>query len=98
MHWRPFYKRCGYCSTPFDVIGKMETFNEDIKYIMDTAGASKVIWGDDIEMLQKNSSPKNSSTTLNYFSQLPKDLKKKLYELFEIDFELFGYSADEYLK
>ena len=32
-HWRPFISRCGYCSFNYKVIAKLETFNEDRKFI-----------------------------------------------------------------
>jgi hypothetical protein len=30
-HWRPFYDRCAYCNVDYDVIGKMESFEDDVK-------------------------------------------------------------------
>ena len=32
-----------------------------------------------------------------YFSQLQRDVAIKLFELFRVDFEMFGYDAKEYL-
>ena len=32
-HWRPFISRCGYCTINYKVIAKLETFNEDRKFI-----------------------------------------------------------------
>ena len=32
-HWRPFISRCGYCRFNYKVIAKLETFNEDRKFI-----------------------------------------------------------------
>ena len=31
-HWRPFYARCAYCDVDYDVIGKMESFEEDVRF------------------------------------------------------------------
>ena len=33
VHWRPYFRRCGYCQIPYKVIGKAETFHEDVKFI-----------------------------------------------------------------
>ena len=33
-HWRPFNGRCLYCDIPYNVIGRMETFEEDVHYII----------------------------------------------------------------
>ena len=34
VHWRPYNARCSYCDIPYNVIGRIETFEEDIKYIL----------------------------------------------------------------
>ena len=34
QHWRPFTARCAYCDIPYDVVGRIETFQEDIRYIL----------------------------------------------------------------
>jgi hypothetical protein len=30
-HWKPFYDQCGFCNVDFDVIGQMESFEDDVK-------------------------------------------------------------------
>ncbi|CAH1800118.1 unnamed protein product, partial [Owenia fusiformis] len=37
-HWMPAYSRCFACSIDYDIIGKMETFNDDLQYAMHLAG------------------------------------------------------------
>ena len=32
-HWKPFYSQCGYCDIDYSFIGRMETFEEDVRYI-----------------------------------------------------------------
>ena len=33
-HWNPFNNRCLHCDIPYNVIGRMETFEEDVRYII----------------------------------------------------------------
>ena len=33
-HWRPFNARCSYCDIPYNVIGRLETLEEDVRYIL----------------------------------------------------------------
>lgn len=33
-----------------------------------------------------------------YFSEMDIDTVKRLYQLYKVDFEMFGYSPDEYFK
>ena len=32
-HWLPYWLHCHMCEMEYDVIGKMETWNEDVKFI-----------------------------------------------------------------
>ena len=32
-HWMPYWLHCHMCEMEYDVIGKMETWDEDIKFI-----------------------------------------------------------------
>ena len=34
VHWRPYNARCMYCDIPYNVIGRVESFDEDVKYIL----------------------------------------------------------------
>lgn len=42
-HWRPYYLRCDYCNVGFDVIGKVETFEDDAKFILQEVGVSHLL-------------------------------------------------------
>ena len=33
-HWRPLNSKCTYCDIPYNLIGNMETFEEDVQYIL----------------------------------------------------------------
>ena len=37
-HWRPYVARCGYCSTNYTVIARMDTFAGDLAKISSLAG------------------------------------------------------------
>ena len=58
---------------------------------------------DKAEKSSSNSSSNSSSsssavkTTAEYFSELDQCLVRKLYLVFRLDFELFGYSPEPYL-
>ena len=42
-HWRPFNGRCLYCDIPYHVIGRMETFEEDARYILLKNNLTRII-------------------------------------------------------
>ena len=33
-HWLPFILRCSYCNINYDFIGRLETWNDGVKYII----------------------------------------------------------------
>ena len=96
---RPFYHRCSYCDIHYDVIGLMEEFNEDFRYIVSKQHVTPLLVK---ENMIANQTPKNGSESVaqkisRYFSMLDESVRLDLYNLYKIDFELFGYDASEFL-
>ncbi len=81
----------------YDVIGKVETFDEDFKYIVHTAGLGDIIPTSDID-IKRNAVPvaHTDSRTHKYFDLLTEEQKQDLFNMYRFVFELFGYTADEY--
>ena len=94
-HWTPMSMSCFYCDVKYDVIGRMETFSDDLRYIIMKNKLGNILSVDKKERTT-GGSPKDDA--LRYFSQLRKEQIRSLYEVYKMDFKLFGYNADEYLK
>ena len=94
-HWTPMSMRCFYCDVRYDVIGRMETFSDDLKYIIMKNKLGDIL-SEDKKVRTTGGSPKDDA--LRYFSQLRKEQIRSLYEVYKMDFKLFGYNVDEYLK
>jgi len=90
-HWKPFISRCGYCDMPYKVIAKAENFADDQKFI----GRLANVTFQKIES-HKSSGGDTKSLAKKYFSDLDLDTVKDLYEIYKVDFEMFGYSPDIY--
>lgn len=90
-HWKPFISRCGYCNIPYKVIAKAENFAEDQKFIGRLANI-------DFKPIKTHTSSGGSTKeqAKKYFSQLSLDIVKKLYNVYKVDFEMFGYSPQMY--
>lgn len=90
-HWKPFISRCGYCDIPYKVIAKAENFAEDQKFIGKLANI-------EIKPIEthKSSGGSTKDLTKKYFSELSLDTVKKLYNVYKVDFEMFGYSPQLY--
>ena len=98
QHWDLFNHRCLYCDIQYDVIGKIESFNDDIKYIVLKQKLEELIPLNTTNLHLNDKKEYASNSTLYYFSQLSKFQKDRLYECYKFDFELFDYDVDIYLN
>jgi chondroitin 4-sulfotransferase 11 len=90
-HWRPIYDLCHPCSISYDIIGKYETLDQDSDFILKQVGETRITFP---------RAPKASSTTSNlrkYFGSLQNDVIRRLYDIYVMDFKLFGYNLHEFL-
>ena len=83
---------CNFCDLEYLVIAKLETFNEDQKFVSQ-------LFGLEFEELQTHQSAGGSTKKVSkdYFSMLDENTVERLYNFYKIDFEMFGYSFQEYL-
>ena len=97
-HWRPFGFRCSYCDINYDVIGRMENWNDDFNYIIRKRGLEKFFPIQKDDNLQYHATKQNTTqATIDNFSKLSKKQKEDLYKMFRIDFEMFNYNPEIYL-
>ncbi|XP_047491622.1 carbohydrate sulfotransferase 11-like [Penaeus chinensis] len=91
--WTPYWARCGVCAHDFQLIMKIETLDEDERFLVTLA---------DLAELKKvrewrHSGGNKSSTAKKYFKQLSTQQMLQLYERYQLDFQMFGYSIHQYL-
>ncbi|XP_027002443.1 carbohydrate sulfotransferase 11-like isoform X1 [Tachysurus fulvidraco] len=92
-HWERVHSLCHPCLIHYNILGKYETLQQDSSYVLKLAGVDKVTFP---------SSSKSARTTADvvasYFKNISTAYKKKLYNLYKLDFLLFNYSMPVYLK
>ena len=98
VHWNPISDACKYCDIEYDVIGRMETFSDDVRYIIRKNHLEKDLPSSMAAVSENAAKLKTSKVTAEYFSQLSNDQIKDLHELYRMDFELFGYNASTYFN
>ncbi|KAK9308381.1 hypothetical protein QLX08_001564 [Tetragonisca angustula] len=91
-HWIPYYLYCTPCLVDYDIIAKIETLWLDQYYTI-----HKLHLQDTIKPRWRHSSGYENASKI-YFGQLNRDLIQKLYEKFQLDFELFDYSPNDYYQ
>ncbi|XP_038060770.1 carbohydrate sulfotransferase 11-like [Patiria miniata] len=92
-HWLEIHKVCSPCQVNYDYLGKLETVDDDARYMLTS-----------LEVQDKANFPTgdehqtNSSQVYNaYFGQVTKTSLQRLWELYKLDFELFGYDKPDFL-
>lgn len=113
VHIRPFYKRCEYCQVNYDYIGRMETFKEDVEEILKRANLTRFIPLEDASLrthssknlnesqsrgLDSHGAIKSSLHAQRYFAKVPAKIMEKINQIYSIDFAMFHYSYDGFLK
>ena len=92
-HWVPYWLHCHVCEMEYDVIGKMDTLEEDMAFIAETSGLAST----NISLPWANRRAQGQQDSINYFRQLDLARTRRLYEIYRPDFEMFGYSVAPYL-
>ena len=105
-HWTPLNEACQYCLIQYDFIGRIEKFDEDIRYVAERNNFTHILNREktyhlnDAKALNKVKETHTMDTqekTTYYLSQLSKDLLSHLKQYYRIDFEMFGYDPNQYL-
>ncbi|KAJ9588170.1 hypothetical protein L9F63_018462 [Diploptera punctata] len=101
-HWAPFHSFCTPCHVNFTVIAKLETLTRDQEYIIRRAGLENILMlsrhKDRPKMvLNKARDGRNTNDLIKkYYSQLTEQQLNRLYNIYGIDFEMFGYNITKY--
>lgn len=99
-HWSPVYSFCTPCSINFTLIAKVETFQRDSEYIIRQAGLETLLLNKLPRGKARAIANRATSNTRNlvprYFAQIDEQLLTEVLEIYQLDFELFGYNSTKY--
>ena len=88
-HWREYYKLCYPCLIQYDAVGKYDTFDDDVDYVLNTTGINHVT---DFPRANRNKlRPKTSKIVDNSYENISSEEIHKLWETYSVDFAMFGY-------
>ena len=76
----------------------MEEYEEDMLYIGMQQNLTSSL--KDWSKVKNKTKKKNESTSLrilDYMSQIPREAKEKLFQLYKVDFEMFDYEYTQFL-
>ena len=84
-HWANYEDVCGFCDIKYDYVGHYETLMEDAKYVLERANLTRLKFPSPV----RASRTKNELT--NFYASLPKLWIKRLGDVYESSFKIFGY-------
>lgn len=84
-HWKSVFDICLPCNIEYDFIGKLETFQDDIKLLTNKTSLGRII--QEIPFAK----PRSENLALEYQSQLTKYDLIQLQLTYELDYRLFDY-------
>ncbi|XP_034020046.1 carbohydrate sulfotransferase 12-like [Thalassophryne amazonica] len=85
-HWRQMHRLCHPCHIQFDFIGHQETLQDDAEQLLNLLNLQ-----DDIKFPPSYENMTSSNMVLDWFRTVPLEDRRKLYNMYEEDFRLFGY-------
>ena len=86
VHFRPLWASCPFCAINFDIIGKLENYEEDEKFIVQNLDL-KIPLG----MHRNDGGGNKTNRRTEFFSNMPIELTQSLFKIYELDFDMFGY-------
>ena len=87
--FRPYHSNCFYCHVKYDVIGRLEDYSDDIMYIAVKQNLTSLL--PELNKINRKSKIATNNRVDFYMSQLSDQHKEKLFDLYKLDFDLFGY-------
>lgn len=87
-HWKVVFNQNFPCRLNYDIIGKLEEADDDIPFVLTRIGIRNMTSYGSTPMKKKGSDEELWS---RYYSQVPKEVMKRFYEIYKQDFTLFGY-------
>ena len=105
MHWTPAYEFCNPCQVNLTHIVKLETFDRDASWIIQKANLTSFMpqtkKSESQDKLKKNAAKdgQNTSSIVHaYLQNLPPEILDDLNDIYEIDFDIFGYQLIKSFK
>ena len=91
-HWRPITLICNPCKVRYDFIAKFETLYEDSQLLLNYVQPN---FAQNTLQFPKFDSAISKDQCYEAFVNIPRDMRNKLYRIYEEDFILFGYNQDQ---
>ncbi|KAM3590290.1 uncharacterized protein V6R79_007083 [Siganus canaliculatus] len=87
-HWRQMHRLCHPCLIQYDFVGHQETLDDDAEMLLKILKLENdIIFPPSYENMTTN------DFVFDWYKTVPLEDRKKLYNLYKADFQLFGYTV-----
>ena len=115
-HWQPQYMHCDFCEINYDIIGRVESLEDDLNYIahmnnfttllpedrnkfhVHPSGGARFSPAPDLSKSDLMKKRKKTEKVIHYFRLLNSSQLNGLYSMYQLDFEIFGYTEKPYVQ
>jgi len=115
-HWQPQYMHCDFCEINYDIIGRVESLEDDLNYVaymnnfttllpkdknkfhVNPSGGERFSPAPDNSKTDLMKNRNKTETVIRYFKLLNLSQLNGLYNMYQIDFEIFGYTEKPYVQ
>lgn len=91
-HWRQMHRLCQPCRVKYDFVGHLETLQEDAQELLKSLKLEN-----DIKFPSFYQNKTTYDSIMNWFKTVPLKDRRRLYNVYQGDFKLFGYSRPDKL-
>ena len=91
IHWRPMAYFCGFCRIQYDFIGELDNLGCEMDFIVRHSPSLT-----NIIKIPEYSHPYKKTNKNEELLKVPHELLKTIVEMYQVDFEMFGYQIPEF--
>ena len=95
-HWNSYTRTCKPCIANYTFIGHLETSQQDQEFILKESDLGN--YTKEVVMQHETKGGPSINWREKYFSQVRCSILRDIYEMYKLDFELFGYDPNEHLQ
>ncbi|XP_063590807.1 carbohydrate sulfotransferase 11-like [Penaeus indicus] len=85
-HWAPLVFLCNPCKYKYDFIVHLESIIPEFNYVMKFLNHTE-----GVELKEEHKTKTTNRSDIYLYKDIPKDVMKRILEIYKFDFELFGY-------
>lgn len=104
-HWKHYYKLCHPCVINYDFVGKYETLNRDVDYVLNQLNVSHLVQfpkqSPGVQFPKQSPAPTATRTAdlvAQSYANISTEYVRRLWNTYAVDFAMFEYKYPDFLR